>query len=208
MVNQLQFLLFSCSFPFLIFCLFSVFLGSPSSLLFWLLLPLCAHQFDGWGFPIFADLLHAFITGCSNAKYVGLLVCIGCICVRGIFETGHSWYTQWEISIRNPNCWNKAKELLSTSTGQEGWVSYLILKLAKLSVILCSFNANCQTLNEKLIIVVQVWEGQGVIKYGRKLIGATSPQASEPGTIRGDLCVQVSRLVPFKFRLLFTSLQL
>lgn len=92
--------------------------------------------------------------------------------------------------------------------GQEGWVSFIILKLAKLSVILCSFNVNCQTLNEKLIIVVQVWEGQGVIKYGRKLIGATSPQASEPGTIRGDLCVQVSRLVPFKFRLLFTSLQL
>lgn len=89
---------------------------SFTSLLFWFLLPLCAHQFDGWGFPIFVDLLHAFITGCSNAKYVRLLICIGFICVRGIFETGHSWYTQWEISIRNPNCWNKAKEPLSTST--------------------------------------------------------------------------------------------
>jgi len=39
----------------------------------------------------------------------------------------------------------------------------------------------------------QVWEGQGVITYGRKLIGATDPQKSEPGTIRGDLAVVVGR---------------
>ncbi|EYU23337.1 hypothetical protein MIMGU_mgv11b021454mg [Erythranthe guttata] len=38
-----------------------------------------------------------------------------------------------------------------------------------------------------------VWEGEGVIKYGRKLIGATVPQKSEPGTIRGDLAVVVGR---------------
>jgi len=38
-----------------------------------------------------------------------------------------------------------------------------------------------------------VWEGQGVIVYGRKLIGATDPQKSEPGTIRGDLAVVVGR---------------
>ncbi|KAH7836402.1 hypothetical protein Vadar_000813 [Vaccinium darrowii] len=35
----------------------------------------------------------------------------------------------------------------------------------------------------------QVWEGEGVIKYGRKLIGATDPQKSEPRTIKGDLAV-------------------
>ena len=40
---------------------------------------------------------------------------------------------------------------------------------------------------------MQVWEGEGVIKYGRKLIGATDPQKSEPGTIRGDLAVGVGR---------------
>ncbi|KAJ1405927.1 Nucleoside diphosphate kinase [Sesbania bispinosa] len=33
----------------------------------------------------------------------------------------------------------------------------------------------------------------GVISYGRKLIGATDPQKSEPGTIRGDLAVVVGR---------------
>ncbi|KAH7443596.1 hypothetical protein KP509_02G041500 [Ceratopteris richardii] len=42
-------------------------------------------------------------------------------------------------------------------------------------------------------VVAMVWEGQGVIKYGRKLIGATSPHNSEPGTIRGDLAVSVGR---------------
>lgn len=41
--------------------------------------------------------------------------------------------------------------------------------------------------------LLQVWEGEGVIKYGRKLIGATDPQKSEPGTIRGDLAVVVGR---------------
>ncbi|OAE18416.1 hypothetical protein AXG93_3426s1090 [Marchantia polymorpha subsp. ruderalis] len=39
----------------------------------------------------------------------------------------------------------------------------------------------------------QVWEGQGVIKYGRKFIGATAPLASEPGTIRGDFAISVGR---------------
>lgn len=43
------------------------------------------------------------------------------------------------------------------------------------------------------VTILQVWEGEGVIKYGRKLIGATDPQKSEPGTIRGDLAVVVGR---------------
>ena len=34
-----------------------------------------------------------------------------------------------------------------------------------------------------------------MIRYGRKLIGATDPQKSEPGTIRGDLAVVVGRYV-------------
>ncbi|XP_031131512.1 nucleoside diphosphate kinase 3 [Ipomoea triloba] len=42
-------------------------------------------------------------------------------------------------------------------------------------------------------VVAMVWEGEGVIRYGRKLIGATDPQKSEPGTIRGDLAVVVGR---------------
>ena len=43
----------------------------------------------------------------------------------------------------------------------------------------------------------QVWEGKEVIKTGRKLVGATNPLDAEPGTIRGDFCVEVGRFVTF-----------
>ncbi len=39
----------------------------------------------------------------------------------------------------------------------------------------------------------QVWEGKGVVASARKLIGATNPLTSEPGTIRGDFAVEVGR---------------
>ena len=35
-----------------------------------------------------------------------------------------------------------------------------------------------------------VWEGKSVVSTGRELIGATNPLASEPGTIRGDFCIE------------------
>ncbi|CAL9030403.1 unnamed protein product [Prunus brigantina] len=54
------------------------------------------------------------------------------------------------------------------------------------------FNGLCDFLSSGPVIGM-VWEGEGVIKYGRKLIGATDPQKSEPGTIRGDLAVVVGR---------------
>ncbi|KAE9607664.1 hypothetical protein Lal_00026598 [Lupinus albus] len=54
------------------------------------------------------------------------------------------------------------------------------------------FNGLCDFLSSGPVIAM-VWEGQGVITYGRKLIGATDPQKSEPGTIRGDLAVVVGR---------------
>jgi hypothetical protein len=41
----------------------------------------------------------------------------------------------------------------------------------------------------------KVWEGKGVVATGRKMIGATNPLASEPGTIRGDFAVEVGRNV-------------
>lgn len=40
-----------------------------------------------------------------------------------------------------------------------------------------------------------VWEGAGVIKGGRAMIGATSPADSPMGSIRGDLAVETSRNV-------------
>ncbi|XP_035211265.1 nucleoside diphosphate kinase-like [Stegodyphus dumicola] len=42
-------------------------------------------------------------------------------------------------------------------------------------------------------VVPMVWEGLNIVKTGRDLIGATNPMDSAPGTIRGDLCVQVGR---------------
>lgn len=44
-------------------------------------------------------------------------------------------------------------------------------------------------------VVCMVWEGEGVVKSARKLIGATNPLESEPGTIRGDFAIQVGRNV-------------
>ncbi|CAI5530155.1 unnamed protein product [Closterium sp. Naga37s-1] len=44
-------------------------------------------------------------------------------------------------------------------------------------------------------VVAMAWEGKGVVASARKLIGATNPLASEPGTIRGDLAVEVGRNV-------------
>merc|ERR1711990_641062 len=42
-------------------------------------------------------------------------------------------------------------------------------------------------------IVAMVWEGKGVVKTGRVMLGATNPADSAPGTIRGDHSIQVGR---------------
>jgi len=42
-------------------------------------------------------------------------------------------------------------------------------------------------------VVAMVWEGKGVIASARKIIGATNPLNSEPGTLRGDFGVDVGR---------------
>ena len=42
-------------------------------------------------------------------------------------------------------------------------------------------------------VVAMVWEGEGVVASARKMIGATKPLESDPGTIRGDFGVTVGR---------------
>merc|ERR1712240_931800 len=42
-------------------------------------------------------------------------------------------------------------------------------------------------------VVPMVWEGLGVVKTGRVMLGETNPAASLPGTIRGDYAVHVGR---------------
>jgi len=42
-------------------------------------------------------------------------------------------------------------------------------------------------------VCCMVWQGQGVIAAGRKMLGETKPADSLPGSIRGDMCIDVGR---------------
>ncbi|KAL6571137.1 Nucleoside diphosphate kinase 1 [Orobanche hederae] len=42
-------------------------------------------------------------------------------------------------------------------------------------------------------VVAMVWEGRNVVTTGRKIIGATNPADSAPGTIRGDYALDIGR---------------
>ncbi|KAF2292003.1 hypothetical protein GH714_000113 [Hevea brasiliensis] len=44
-------------------------------------------------------------------------------------------------------------------------------------------------------VVAMVWEGKNVVTTGRKIIGATNPGDSAPGTIRGDYAIDIGRQV-------------
>lgn len=44
-------------------------------------------------------------------------------------------------------------------------------------------------------VVGMVWQGTDVVAQGRKMLGKTKPLESEPGTIRGDFCIDVGRNV-------------
>lgn len=42
-------------------------------------------------------------------------------------------------------------------------------------------------------VVPMVWEGKNAAKAGRMMMGETNPQASLPGSIRGDFCIDLGR---------------
>jgi|SRR5690606_4631310 nucleoside-diphosphate kinase len=44
-------------------------------------------------------------------------------------------------------------------------------------------------------VFAMVWEGENIIKLARIMMGATKPEESQPGTIRGDYAVTVSQNV-------------
>jgi len=44
-------------------------------------------------------------------------------------------------------------------------------------------------------IVAMVWEGKGAIALTRTIIGSTNPAQANPGTIRGDLALDIGRNV-------------
>jgi len=44
-------------------------------------------------------------------------------------------------------------------------------------------------------VCAMAWEGNQAAKYGRLILGATHPQDSAMGTVRGDFCVDIGRNV-------------
>ncbi len=42
-------------------------------------------------------------------------------------------------------------------------------------------------------VVAMIWEGDDAVAGGRRLVGATNPKDSAPGSIRGDYAIQVGR---------------
>eukprot|EP00470_Lotharella_oceanica_P014523 CAMPEP_0170181512 /NCGR_PEP_ID=MMETSP0040_2-20121228/25328_1 /TAXON_ID=641309 /ORGANISM="Lotharella oceanica, Strain CCMP622" /LENGTH=84 /DNA_ID=CAMNT_0010426587 /DNA_START=1 /DNA_END=255 /DNA_ORIENTATION=- len=42
-------------------------------------------------------------------------------------------------------------------------------------------------------VFAMVWQAKDAPSLGRKLLGATNPADSAPGTIRGDLCIDIGR---------------
>lgn len=47
-------------------------------------------------------------------------------------------------------------------------------------------------------VVAMVWEGNDVVKQGRRLLGETKPTESLPGSIRGDYSIDVVSLILFQ----------
>ncbi len=56
------------------------------------------------------------------------------------------------------------------------------------------FNGLCEYLSSGPVVAM-VWEGHNVVATGRKMLGATRPDDSAPGTIRGDYAIDVGRNV-------------
>nr|XP_049600375.1 nucleoside diphosphate kinase A 2 isoform X1 [Syngnathus scovelli] len=44
-------------------------------------------------------------------------------------------------------------------------------------------------------ILAMVWEGRSIVKLARMMLGETNPAESKPGSIRGDLCIDIGRNV-------------
>lgn len=44
-------------------------------------------------------------------------------------------------------------------------------------------------------VVAMVWEGEGVIRGTRVIVGATNPQDAEPGSLRGRFAIDIQRNV-------------
>ena len=53
---------------------------------------------------------------------------------------------------------------------------------------------SCTCLDNVGPVVAMVWEGKNAVVTGRKMLGATNPADSAPGTIRGDFAIETGML--------------
>lgn len=56
------------------------------------------------------------------------------------------------------------------------------------------FNSMVEKLSSDLVVCME-WEGDNIIQISRTLIGATNPLEAAPGTIRGDLALDIDNNV-------------
>merc|ERR1711871_843508 len=57
------------------------------------------------------------------------------------------------------------------------------------------YNGLCEYMSSSGAVVAMVWQGKDVITTSRQMIGATDPHKSAPGTVRGDLALDIGRNV-------------
>ena len=62
-----------------------------------------------------------------------------------------------------------------------------------LRIVRCVFALFVVPVQSSGPVVGMVWQGTDVVAGGRRLLGATRPSDSAPGTIRGDYCIDVGR---------------
>ncbi|XP_061893155.1 nucleoside diphosphate kinase B-like [Entelurus aequoreus] len=63
---------------------------------------------------------------------------------------------------------------------------YLDLKATPFYAALCKYMSSGP-------VFAMVWEGRGIVKLARMMLGETNPADSKPGSIRGDFCIDIGR---------------
>merc|ERR1719352_1879845 len=74
---------------------------------------------------------------------------------------------------------------------QRGLVGEIIKRFEQRGYKMCGLKLQEYMLSGP--VACMVWEGENVVKMGRQMLGETNPQASLPGTIRGDFSIVVGR---------------
>lgn len=96
---------------------------------------------------------------------------------------------------RTSPCWRNTTGTFPLSLSSPPWLSTCRQDLwSQWSVpvpLLCFLNCDPWPNSPCFAFALQVWEGLGVVKTVRQMLGETDPAKSLPGTIRGDFCIHV-----------------